>query len=111
MSAGEESFPPREPRTRMVIPATITGERTAEREILIRNISRRGIGARSRQGAPDIGERVTIRIGAHAEISGTVRWVQGAQFGLLLDRDLDPAIFDPPTATETPRPGIDIFGD
>lgn len=111
MHTGDESFPPREPRTRMIIAATMAGEGIAEHEILIRNISRRGIGARSRHGAPRIGERVTIRIGGLAEFPGTVRWTQGDQFGLLLDRDIDPSAFDLPSSAETPRPGIDIFGD
>jgi hypothetical protein len=110
MNATDSSFPPRDPRTRLTMAATLMGERTGKQEILIRNVSRRGIGARSRQKMPEVGERVRVRIDTFADISGTVRWAQGDQFGLSLDQDLDPAIFNARPA-DTHRPGIGIFDD
>jgi hypothetical protein len=94
----------------MIIAATMNREQGTAQEILIRNISRRGLGARTHQAPPRLGERVSIRIDTVPEISGAIRWVNGDQFGVLLDRDLDPALFDP-RPDDQPRPGIDLFGE
>jgi hypothetical protein len=78
----------------MVVPATIRSDRLGRCEIRIRNISRNGIGARSRTAMPEIGERLFVTINEIGEIEGTVRWVRGDQFGVLLDSELDAALFD-----------------
>lgn len=36
------------------------------------------------------GEKLSVRLPHHEDITGLVRWVDGMSFGIDLDRDLDP---------------------
>jgi hypothetical protein len=61
-------------------------ERLPAHDILIRNISARGIGAGSRTGTPPLlGERVCVRLPDGQTIVGTVRWVAAQDFGIALN--------------------------
>lgn len=106
-SDGAAGFPPRAPRARLIAPATMLSERFGSCDIRIRNISERGLGARSRTQMPEIGERLIISIAGIGDVSGIVRWVRGDQFGIALDDRLDPGRFDP--EPPPPEPGFGLF--
>lgn len=68
----------REKRNGHIIAATMHSERLPEQSILIRNLSHRGIGARTLGSPPIEGEEVTL------QLVGRVRWVRGNRFGIHL---------------------------
>lgn len=80
----------RAPRQRRLIRARMFNDRLPAQDILIRNISCQGIGAASRGLPPMKGEKLSVLLPHHEEITGLVRWVDGLSFGIDLDRDLDP---------------------
>lgn len=57
--------------------------------IVIRNISRSGLGAMCSKLALLHCERVKIVLPTHVEVSGIVRWVNGRHFGVELTHALD----------------------
>lgn len=76
----------REQRERRLIRAEMQSERLARHDILIRNISARGIGAASRTGTPPLpGERVCVRLPDGHVVAGAIRWVDAQAFGIALD--------------------------
>lgn len=102
---------PRETRTPVSLMATLWSDRLDPRQIEIRNLSRRGMGVRCRVDTPAAGEQVVVHIPDLPSISGSVRWSRGDQCGIMLDRDLDPALFEQTGGdqpAEPPRPGIDL---
>ena len=79
----------RDSRQRKLIRAQMFRKQLPEQSIIIRTVSRRGIGANS-QGCPPIkGEEIVILLPFCEEMTGVVRWVDGSSFGVALDRDLD----------------------
>lgn len=79
----------REPRQRRLARAQMFNDRLPGVDILIRNISGRGIGAASRGLPPLKGEKLSILLPHHEKVTGLVRWVDGQSFGFELDRDLN----------------------
>jgi hypothetical protein len=90
---GDATLTERPHRTHMVMRATISSERLPTEEILVRNISASGIGARARGTPPHIGEHVIIVFEAMGHYPATVRWANGNRFGVELAHAIDPAVF------------------
>ncbi|MCX7676383.1 MAG: hypothetical protein N2Z59_03290 [Alteraurantiacibacter sp.] len=93
MSYLDHSFPPAEdarlPRQRRLIRAHMSDGFGLNYDIVIRNVSERGVGA-TMQGVPPIrGSAVTLRIPHGMTMTGTVRWVEGSSFGVELDHPID----------------------
>ena len=65
--------------------ARMSIEALPEQDIIIRNISCSGIGARSLEIAPKEGQPITISLADGFEICGVVSWVKGQSFGMSLD--------------------------
>lgn len=74
--------------------ATISNRRIGAQEIIVRNISKRGIGARSKGVILAEGEAVTLQLGPVGDVEGTVRWIKGSSFGVELVETLDPELFN-----------------
>ena len=88
-----EIGPPRENRTHMVMHAAMSSERLNPQEILVRNISASGIGARARGAPPHIGEQIVIAFDGIGRYQASVRWVSGNLFGAELTQRIDPSVF------------------
>lgn len=73
----------REKRNGHILTATMRSERLPEQSILVRNLSHRGIGARTSGSPPIEGEEVMLQLDGRAMI-GRVRWVRGDRFGIHL---------------------------
>ena len=58
-------------------------------DIVIRNVSEKGVGA-TMQGVPPLrGSAVTVLIPQGLSMAGKVRWVDGSGFGIELDSPID----------------------
>lgn len=79
-------------RHRRMIIARMSGYRAVDQEIVIRNVSRRGLGAATQGVVQARGERVLVRLNDGLEITGVVRWRDGPCFGLALDCEIEPAM-------------------
>ena len=60
-------------------------------DILIRNISSRGIGAKFSGEMLRAGTAVTVEISTLGEFNGTIRWHNEGRIGIELAEELDPA--------------------
>jgi hypothetical protein len=83
------SGPLREDRTRRLVRAEMADERGVTQDVVIRNLSSRGIGVSAREFAPVRDERVTLTLPGNEVVSGVVRWVNELTFGIELERDLN----------------------
>jgi hypothetical protein len=83
----------RDRRGKRMLAATMRTERIADQPIIIRDVSRRGIGARATVSGPIVGERVTIRTNDGQEVAGKVQWARESRFGIELERDINPDAF------------------
>lgn len=54
----------------------------SEHDLLIRNVSRHGLGAKMAAVALRIGEQVTVRLPNIGTVIGTVRWTKPGAFGM-----------------------------
>lgn len=81
--------PQREERSRRLVRAEMADERGVSQDVVIRNLSSRGIGVTAREFAPVRDERVTLRLPGNEVVTGIVRWVSELTFGVELDRDLN----------------------
>ena len=93
MSYLDHNFVPAEgarlPRQRRLIRAQMTDGFGMNYDIVIRNVSEKGLGA-TMQGVPPIrGSEVTVRIPQGMAMAGTVRWVDGSGFGVELHDPID----------------------
>ena len=86
----DASSPERDRRHRRMMLARIDGGRLRGQDIVIRNISRRGLGAATSGIFPLVGENLTVKLPTGPTISGAVRWAKGPSFGLSLDIEMDP---------------------
>ena len=82
----------REQRLGKLVLASLRREGLPPREIMIRNISINGIGARIDGDVPLIGERVLLDLMNLKDVRGTIRWVKGNRFGIRIDDKLDPHV-------------------
>ena len=87
----DQASPERAVRQSRIFVATMTGERTPEQEIVIRNVSGTGMGGQARGCPPQQGEQVTVTIGSLAPLVGVVAWVRGDRFGLQLSTPIEPS--------------------
>ena len=78
-------------RERRLIRGELRCDRLGTIELLIRNVSRRGIGATCRSLPPMPGEAVMVRMPDGQVVSGTVRWARDQAFGIVLDEPFDVA--------------------
>jgi len=62
--------------------ATLSGARTPPQSIVIRDLSRKGLGARAGAKTPELGERVVVTIDSLGELKAMVKWVSRDLFGL-----------------------------
>lgn len=76
-------------RGRRLLNAKLVRKHGGTLPIVIRNISRSGLGAMCTKPALLHCERVKIVLPGDFEISGVVRWVNGRQFGVELSHALD----------------------
>ena len=79
----------RETRHRRLMMARIADGRMRGQDIVIRNISRRGLGAATQGLFPLEGERLSILLPTGPTVTGIVRWCDGPSFGLALDAEMD----------------------
>ena len=94
IAADGASSAPREARPARLVHASIRSDRVPETDVLIRNISRHGIGAKARLDQLQVGDTVFIRLGPINEVAGTVRWIRGDRFGVQLHNELNPDSFN-----------------
>jgi hypothetical protein len=80
----------RERRDRRLMLARVSSRRIADQEIVIRNVSKRGLGATTHGILPTLAEQVTITLLDGQTLLGVVRWAGGHAFGLCLDDELNP---------------------
>ena len=86
----DASWRERDHRHPRMMLARIEGGRMRGQDIVIRNISKRGLGAATQGIFPFVGENLTVKLPTGPTISGAVRWTDGPSFGLLLDIEMDP---------------------
>lgn len=79
----------REPRQRRLVCAQMHSDRLPQQDIIIRNLSLRGIGGASRGLPPMQDERVVVLLPDGQNNTGMISWIDGLSFGIKLDRDLD----------------------
>lgn len=79
----------REPRERRLIRGEMETDRLPRHNILIRNISPRGLGASCRGLPPMVEETASIRLPDGQVITGMVRWVREQEFGVRFDRPVN----------------------
>lgn len=79
---------PREVRKKRFLVAKMESDRLKPQKVIIRNLSQFGLSCRA-VFPPEVGERVTFTLGQFGEVSATVRWVRGGQFGVRLDAEID----------------------
>lgn len=83
----------REPRSRRMFVAKLRSGRIGEQEIIVRNISPLGIGARVRGDSRlEKGEQVSLFLGGETLLA-EICWVSGDRFGARLFAEIDPARF------------------
>lgn len=78
----------RNKRDSHILTATMRSSRIVEQSILVRNISSRGLGARTSGVLPVEGEEVHLELNGQSLV-GHVRWVRGDRFGIHLRDPLD----------------------
>jgi len=72
----------RRPRTPRLVRAKMRPSAAEEQEVLIRNISGEGVGAKASAAAPPVGTQVEIALPSGHTVTGTVRWADGQSFGI-----------------------------
>ncbi len=77
------------PRQRRLVRALVTDSFGTKYDIVIRNVSEKGLGA-TMQGVPPLrGTTVTVIIPQGMTMDGTVRWVDGSAFGVEFDSPIE----------------------
>ena len=80
----------REKRMRCLLRGTMVDERNIATEIVIRNVSRHGIGAAIRQGRQlRVPQNVAISLPNDVIAWGETRWISEQNFGVLLEHEID----------------------
>lgn len=80
----------RDTRQRRLIMATMSFDKITDQEIVIRNISRRGLAGATQGILPAEGARIAVTLANGNVIEGVVRWKDGPCFGVALDFELHP---------------------
>ena len=84
----------REERTGKMFLARLHSCDLAGQDIIIRNISAHGLGARSKGAIPHPNDAVRIEMEAYGSVEGVVRWVKGNLFGVELTSALNPELLN-----------------
>ena len=79
----------RPPRQRTLICAVMRAPGIPGHDVLIRNVSERGMLIMGRGISPVAGERIHVTLPDGIEAEGQVRWARGDEFGIELTADLD----------------------
>jgi hypothetical protein len=79
----------RSPRQRRLIRGRMTDSFGVTYDIVIRNVSEKGVGATMQDIPPLRGSEVSITIPQGMEMNGTIRWVDGSAFGIELGQAID----------------------
>ncbi|WP_295524734.1 PilZ domain-containing protein [Novosphingobium sp. Chol11] len=94
MSFMQDHFPidqtVRDTRQPRIVSARLVLRSGEQHDIVVRNISSTGLGARTKGPAPARGECVTVILPGDQVLNGTVRWFTRSSFGLELDTPLSP---------------------
>jgi hypothetical protein len=91
----EVSDAEREQRKKLLGTAAMSSQRLAPHQIVIFNISKHGLGARSLATPPEMGEAVTVTLaGDVRDLQGVVCWVEGDRFGVQVDRAIRTDLFE-----------------
>jgi hypothetical protein len=100
----------RDTRSDQLIIAKMRGTYTIPQDIIIRNFSSNGLGARARDCPPGLGETVTVAIGPITVKGATVQWVRGDRFGVRFHDPLSQPDHDFLNGrADRNRPGFDLF--
>lgn len=83
---------PREPRERRLLRGHMQTERLAPFEIVIRNISARGLCGTCKGLPPVIGEFAEIHLPDNRHVTAIVRWVNDQVFGVEFEEPINLAI-------------------
>lgn len=81
-NVAERALRPREGRRPVIAMAKMQGANMILQDIVVRNFTTDGLGARARGNPPGLHETVVVQIGPISEKLATVRWVNGDRFGL-----------------------------
>ncbi|MGE0776266.1 MAG: hypothetical protein AB7G25_09020 [Sphingomonadaceae bacterium] len=103
------NWQPRDPRSTDIIIGRMRGAHTISQDIVIRNHSAHGLGARARDCPPGLGETVTVTIGPITERHAIVQWVRGDRFGLRFNLPLTHADREYLAGRADRRPGFELF--
>ena len=88
-------------RTRRLLKARMHHPLHGEIDILVRDVSERGLGGRCDHDIA-VGDRVVIRLPDCAHVEGEIAWRKGQSFGVLLNAPLNAAAVKSPTQTARP---------
>jgi hypothetical protein len=75
----------RESRNRRLTRVTLVDAADQVQDIMVRDLSARGLSATAARVPPGKGEIVSLRLPDDRVLWGIVRWVDGAQFGIEFD--------------------------
>ena len=78
----------RDARERRLVMASMSFDKISNQEMVIRNVSKRGLGGATQGVAPAEGARVSVTLPNGNVIFGIVRWKEGPCFGLALEFEL-----------------------
>jgi hypothetical protein len=93
----------REERFRRLVRAEMTDERGETQDVVIRNLSLRGIGATAREFAPITGETMTLRLPGGQVVRAVVMWADAMTFGANLKDELNLAALTNAVSRSTQR--------
>lgn len=85
-----DAGPAREPRRARLARGVLRLSGGREVQIVVRNMSRHGLGLSSHAGPPMTGEAVTVSLPGHDDLHGVVRWVRNHNFGVELTTSVNP---------------------
>jgi len=75
----------RSKRQQKLVRVQLYNSRNEMQDIMVRDISARGLSAVARDNAPAMGEVVTVQLPDKSSLWGIVRWVEDQQFGIEFD--------------------------
>lgn len=82
-------YPSRAPRQRTLIRASVQTPGIPGHDVIVRNVSTRGMCIAGRGFSPHMGEMLHVALPGGIEAKAEVRWVKHSEFGVALFADLD----------------------
>lgn len=76
-------------RSSRIIRAVLVAPDGSEHDLLIRNVSHHGLGAKIATILVRAGDRLVMRLPNIGEVTGTVRWTRGEALGIQTDEAID----------------------